>query len=80
MARCFACNIIVEAGYDKKTDRWYCLECFEATNKVILSNLEAEDQSFPFSNQYIDLGDWVTDSLYPTDIEIDIVLTHKIEE
>lgn len=62
MARCFACDVMIETGYDKKTDRWYCLECFEPTNKVILSNLEAEDNEFPFVNEYLGLDDWVSDT------------------
>lgn len=59
MARCFACDITVQDGYDRKTDRYYCFTCFEPTNKVILSNLEAEDNEFPWVNSYT-LEDWVT--------------------
>jgi hypothetical protein len=43
--RCFCCDTIVEEGYDGKTDRFYCFECFEATNDVLLQQLNLEMQA-----------------------------------
>lgn len=40
--RCFACNVTVDEGYDKLTDRFYCAECMEPTNEILLENLEKE--------------------------------------
>lgn len=58
MARCHACNVIVQDGYDKKTDRYYCFECFEPTNKVILSNLDAEMESLFGTVSPFIIEDW----------------------
>lgn len=78
MARCYACNCILENGYDKKTDRSYCEPCFEATNKVLLANLELDSES-PFDEHFA-LEDWVTDNLYPTDAEVDIIKDLDLDE
>lgn len=40
--RCYACNKLIDEGYDQKTDRWYCSDCFEPTNQILLNILDKE--------------------------------------
>lgn len=40
--RCYCCNKILDNGYDVKTGRWYCDECMEPTNEVILNQINKE--------------------------------------
>lgn len=65
--RCFACDKAVQDGYDKKTDRWYCFECFEPTNQILAKQLDDEmaELGGPPGAGYtvFTLENWVTERL-----------------
>jgi DNA-directed RNA polymerase subunit N (RpoN/RPB10) len=62
--RCFACDRVVTDGYDKKTDRWYCFECFSATNDVLVKQLDDEMEAlFGFGKDtYQLIEEWGSDT------------------
>lgn len=58
--RCFACDKQVLEGFDKKTDRWYCFDCYEATNQVLMKQLDDEmDSLFGTSEKtFLEMDEW----------------------
>lgn len=72
--RCFACNMNVPPEcYDKKSDRYYCGECFEATNQIILTTFEDEISQLFKSNPDAYNTDWfeATEESYSIEYEVD---------